>query len=358
MGQDNAAEVNTEFNRLEPPTDEDMLKLPMGWFCATCTVENPDMDALACYLCQAPRTFEEVIKYPTVAPVIQQSQHEEKQSTSDESAKAKQLTFVTWNVWCNEKLKVMERMQAIGAVISQHSPDIIALQECTPLILDVLQSCSWYQNGAYQCTQPPSQGVSDANLCFNVLMTKHEVAGDVSFKAFANSSTHRHLLTVPIRIKRDNGESVTVMAATAQLESNVAKSVVQLTFALSAQHRYENVIFGGDMGGAHGTMQRMKEPWVDCFHAAHPKADGFTYDTQSNGMLSGEQRIQQRVDRVLYKSSKKGNLQLVSCEMIGTEAISKESFVKTVRRENGQEQLILPVLPSHHYGLCATFDIV
>jgi len=48
----------------------------------------------------------------------------------------KVLTFITWNVWFNEELKVRERMNAIGTII-KHDADIVCLQEVTPLILDI-----------------------------------------------------------------------------------------------------------------------------------------------------------------------------------------------------------------------------
>merc|ERR1712154_227211 len=104
---------------------------------------------------------------------------------------------------------------------------------------------------------------------------------------------------------------------------------------------HANVIVGGDLNWTsevEGEMGKLVgKPWVDCFRKVKPDEDGYTYDTQSNGMLAGQGRVQERVDRVLYKE--KGNLRLVSCEMIGREAIPNESFVRVVHREDGKEEL-------------------
>ncbi len=75
-------------------------------------------------------------------------------------------------------------------------------------------------------------------------------------------------------------------------------------------------------------------------------------------MLSGY--LMNRLDRILYRNRNGhgGRLRLKQCFMIGREAIPNLSYVKTLKRKNGNEQKILPVLPSDHYGLCAQFEIV
>eukprot|EP01083_Nonionella_stella_P095946 269503_1 len=110
-----------------------------GWYCGACTVENQDMDTLKCYLCDTPRTYEEKIKYPTISPVgaildkldpikwprVAQNNNSKEQKDNDQSS----LTYITWNVWFQEEIQVIERMKAIGNIIDKHKADIVCFQE-------------------------------------------------------------------------------------------------------------------------------------------------------------------------------------------------------------------------------------
>eukprot|EP00485_Elphidium_margaritaceum_P007766 CAMPEP_0202703884 /NCGR_PEP_ID=MMETSP1385-20130828/16677_1 /ASSEMBLY_ACC=CAM_ASM_000861 /TAXON_ID=933848 /ORGANISM="Elphidium margaritaceum" /LENGTH=453 /DNA_ID=CAMNT_0049361805 /DNA_START=22 /DNA_END=1383 /DNA_ORIENTATION=- len=397
-------EVGTEFSRLQKPTDEDMLKLPLGWYCSACTVENEDMDAQRCYLCDTPRTFEESVKYPCPQPqsampptsnhntaaacadsvVINNSSNEEqkqqKQSTSsDSSPDNTQLTVITWNVWFNEELRVIERMKAIGETIEAYNADIVCLQEVTPLILDILQSAAWYKQ--YESTILPNHGFFQGLTYFNVILTKHEFVRDaIQFKPFGNTQMGRHLIVAPIKLKHKGARSGTIVhAATTHLESPVgtyaggkkdkfsAERKQQLQQALSVLDdrnvcSNNNIVFGGDFNWCKPTKNvqndgdlnaHLNQNWIDCYSRLHANENGYTYDAKSNGMLLGY--LQNRLDRILLKQT--GNLCLNQIEIIGREAIPNLRYAKVVRRKKGDETQMLPVLPSDHYGLCATFDI-
>jgi len=387
---------NGTFNDLsfgQPPEKKRKLshKIKNGWFCGACTVENPDMDALKCYLCETPRTFQEKIRYPVVSPVVFEANNEHKNNqkvdnmenkedeNKEENGKQKEnnsLTFITWNVWFNEELQILERLNGIGNIIKLHDADIVCLQEITPLILDIIQSMPWYKNG-YSSTILPSHGFFAGLSYFNVIVTKHEFIRDsIQFKPFSNSSMGRHLIITPIKM----GNGKIVHAATSHLESPVGtyqggkkdkfspERKEQLRYSVELLDKKEicsnnNVIFGGDMNWCRATKNNendgdikkfLNKNWTDCWFKLHPNDNGYTYDAKTNGMLSGY--LQNRVDRILYKNN--GELKLISCEMIGREAIPNVTYIKTFKRKNGDEQKILPVLPSDHYGLVAKFDFV
>mmetsp|Transcript_28537 Transcript_28537/g.45119 ORF Transcript_28537/g.45119 Transcript_28537/m.45119 type:complete len:484 (+) Transcript_28537:32-1483(+) len=437
--EDDANEVNTEFDRLHRPTDEDMLKMPLGWYCSACTVENGEMDSLKCYLCETPRNFQETLKYPELSPVKlpheddgdvpennsnindnndnntkhqhdeNPKQHDQEQDDEDddfvivnnadaESAdhaenkendgnnnnnkhKDNELTFLTWNVWFNEELSVLERMHAIGEHIESRQADIVCLQEVTPLILDILQGGAWCKQ--YQSTVLPNHGYFSDLRYFNVILTKHEFIRDsIQFKPFTNSVMGRHLIVTPIRLKnKGKYTDKIVYAATSHLESPVgtyqggkkdkysAERKQQLKYSLDVLDNRQicennNVIFGGDMNWCKpakngnnendGDMNdHLNAHWIDCYHKLYPNEPGYTYDAKTNGMLAGF--LQNRVDRVLYKEN--GDLKLLDIRIIGREAIPNLRYKKVFNRKGGAEEKMLPVLPSDHYGLCATFAL-
>ena len=333
------------------------------------------MDALKCYLCETPRTFEERVKYPNITPVLIDNEKEyviinnkdiEMKENNQQQQQKTTLTFITWNVWFNEELKVIERMKAIGDIIAFHDADIVCLQEVTPLILDILTNGEWYESNGYSSTILPSHGSFNGLRYFNVILTKHEFIRDsIQFKSFSNSSMGRHLIIAPIKIK-----DRTIYAATSHFESPVglneggkkdrysAERKEQLKYSLMLLDDASNVMFGGDMNWCQqedyqndGDMNVfLGNHWSDCFDELYPDKDGFTYDAKTNGSLVGN--LQNRVDRILYK--KKSSLRLIECQMIGREVIPNLSFIK----KHGNMQKRLPVLPSDHYGLMAKFEIV
>eukprot|EP01083_Nonionella_stella_P149462 474826_1 len=345
-----------------------------GWHCSACTVENQDMDTLKCYLCDTPRTYEEKIKYPTISPVTQNNNSKE-QKDNDQSS----LTYITWNVWFQEEIQVIERMKAIGNIIDKHKADIVCFQEITPLILDILQNGDWYRNNGYSSTILPSHGAFEGLRYFNVIMTRHEFVRDaIQFKYFKNTQMGRHLIVTPIQLKTNDKRIV--YAATSHLESPVGTWAGGRKDKFSPQRKEQlahslqvldddkicsnkNVIFGGDFNWCRPTKNAENDgdlnkllhgPWTDCWHALHPNDKGYTYDAKANGMLSGY--LQNRLDRIVYK--KNGDLRLKSCQMIGREAIPNITYVKTFKRKKGNEDKILPVFPSDHFGLVAQFDII
>ena len=324
------------------------------WICSACTLKNTDMNAIQCSLCETPRKFVS----------------EEKEQKID-CNEEKELTFITYNVWFNEELKVKERMNAIGNIIKSHDADIVCLQEVTPLILSLLQSGHWYKSGGYTLCSLP---LAIRQLpYFNVILTKHEfVKGSGKLIPFSNSRMGRFLVMTPIQLK--NNKKRIVYAATTHLESPVgayaggkkdkfsAERIEQFQFSLASLDEFcknSNVIFGGDMNWCRptknyendGDMNKfLGKEWIDCYQHLHPNENGYTYDGKQNGMLSNY--LQNRLDRVLYKNT--GELKLIECDMIGKDAIPSVEYTKVVRKK----QKTLPVLPSDHYGLMAKFDFV
>jgi tyrosyl-DNA phosphodiesterase 2 len=50
---------------------------------------------------------------------------------------------LSYNVWFNA-VALVERMAAIGSIVSIHDPDVICFQEVTPTILRLFASAAWW----------------------------------------------------------------------------------------------------------------------------------------------------------------------------------------------------------------------
>ena len=88
--------------------------------------------------------------------------------------------------------------------------------------------------------------------------------------------------------------------------------------------------------------------WVDPWDELKPGEDGWTYDTKANPMLSGNRKLQKRMDRFVCKLP---DFKIDSIEMIGKEAIPGISYMKEKKVGKNVRELELPVLPSDHFGL-------
>ena len=87
---------------------------------------------------------------------------------------------------------------------------------------------------------------------------------------------------------------------------------------------------------------------VDAWTEQNPKDPGLTYDGKRNPMLGPYNRLRSRLDRVFCKMSK---YKLASVVMVGTQAIAGVTYTRSYKKG----PTILPVLPSDHFGLLASF---
>ncbi|KAI3929668.1 hypothetical protein MKX01_025836 [Papaver californicum] len=95
------------------------------------------------------------------------------------------------------------------------------------------------------------------------------------------------------------------------------------------------------------------EGWVDAWTELKPGDNGYTYDTKSNQMISCNWPLRKRLDRFVCKFQ---DYKICGIEMIGMEAIPGLSYRKEKKVRGQLQELMLPVLPSDHYGLLLTIS--
>ena len=167
----------------------------------------------------------------------------------------------------------------------------------------------------------------------------------------------REICVAEIEVQKDKP----LVVATSHLESPCPappkwdqmyskERVDQATEAINFLKKNQNVVFAGDMNWDDKLDGQFPLPdgWFDAWVKLRPEENGWTYDTKSNQMLSGNRTLQKRLDRFVCKLH---DFKISRIEMIGRDAIPGLSYIKEKKVKKEIKNLELPVLPSDHYGL-------
>lgn len=311
------------------------------------TVGNKFRPLRSCSASDSPAKDSKVEEAPS-----RQENAESVAKVQNSSEKETTLVFLTYNVWFREDLEVHARMKALGDLIEQHQPHFICFQEVTPNIYEIFRHSSWWAK--YKCSVSPEHAMRRAYFCMQLSRLPIE---DFRRKPYANSIMGRELCIAEV----DAGMGKQLVVATTHLESPCpappkwdqmysAERVFQAKESLNLLKNLPNVVFGGDMNwddkldGA----PPLPDGWSDVWVKLRPGQDGWTYDTKSNQMLTGNRLLQKRLDRIFCHFQ---DFEVESIDMIGTNPIPGLSHKKE-KKTRGQSQILtLPVLPSDHYGL-------
>lgn len=181
-----------------------------------------------------------------------------------------------------------------------------------------------------------------------------------SFKCspFNNSVMGRELCIAEVEAEKS------VVIATSHLESPCPsppkwdqmyskERVDQAKEVIDLLSQNPNVIFSGDMNWDEKRDGEfpLQEGWIDAWKQLRAEESGWTYDTKLNKMLTGNRSLQKRLDRFMCKMR---DFKVNEIEMIGMEPIPGLSYSKEKKVGKEKKTLVLPVLPSDHYGLLVT----
>uniref|UniRef100_A0ACD5V5H7 Uncharacterized protein n=1 Tax=Avena sativa TaxID=4498 RepID=A0ACD5V5H7_AVESA len=358
--------------------------LPPQWICGRCTLCNPKSLA-TCDACGAARPLEaeaaddaDALDLSAIAGaaflplrgcsrkraraaspdviVEEGGSSNQRDETTAEEVNAethldkKIIKVMTYNLWFREDLELSKRMKAIGDLIQLHKPDLICFQEVTSNIYQLLQKSGWWQE--YKCSLSDKLAMYMDKPYFCMQMSKFPL-DSVKCLPFGNSIMGRELSVAEINIE---GE-IKLVLATSHLESPCRwdqmfskERVTQANESMRILDRFRNVIFGGDMNWddkGDGPFPLL-DGWTDPWDALKPGDEGWTYDTKANGMLTGNRKLQKRMDRFVCKLP---DFEIDAIEMIGKEAIPGITYLKEKKVGKNVRELELPVLPSDHFGL-------
>ena len=121
--------------------------------------------------------------------------------------------------------------------------------------------------------------------------------------------------------------------------------IAQAKEAVNFLKKFPNVVFCGDMNW--DEKFPLSDGWIDAWADLRPGENGWTYDTVSNPMLSCNRPLQKRLDRFICNLC---DFKLNAIIMIGVEGRPGVSYMEE-KKVRWVRKLMLPVLPSDHYGL-------
>ncbi|RLN35071.1 uncharacterized protein C2845_PM03G08180 [Panicum miliaceum] len=252
------------------------------------------------------------------------------------------IKFLTYNVWSCEHVAVYRRIRAICEIIERHDPDVIFLQIPPPLLVNL--STVWALVAVEQVACPRG-GSSDYR------------------GSWAMGSS---LTSAPPRCSRAGEIPSDLMSAWVYGRPRLRAATCSLAGPtpsdIGAVHRRaragaflehfdvldRNVVLGGDLGwddDLDGPLRLGGDGWVDAWSELRG-GGGWTYDVVANPMLRGLNlpAARRRPDRFICKLR---DFALGSIKMVGVEPIPG------VARFDDKGN-VLPVLPSHHFGLRLT----
>jgi len=291
-------------------------------------------------------------------------------STSRKRAKVLQrFSALTYNVWFNEEVALLERVQAIVEVIEGEKPTFLALQEMTPLILKLmagpLKAMGYnakVQNGMQQsyftvlCSRLPWLFCRETDFA-NSIMSRGLLYGAVKFPNGQKTivgTTHLESAIPPFYgdARKSNERKLQLLECFKTLDSVFTSENASACILL------------GDLNWDEGDRPYKKDPrkrtftkdgqmrlpegWRDAWTTKFPGAsfeEGCTYNSRANPMLRGSFAF--RPDRILFKGIYSACP--VDVRIVGT------SLIKDVTYQEPRSGKNLPVLPSDHFGLICNF---
>jgi hypothetical protein len=282
-------------------------------------------------------------------------------ATSDDG----DVTFLTYNVWFEESVALKSRMRAIVSIVRLHRPHVLALQEVTQNISDLI-SPELAALG-YRLFRQPS--IEDGS--YGVMLCTTLPAQLVRVRGFKGSIMRRALVYAVCTLPGGGR----LVVGTAHLESvlsdaerraperhaQMVECFRQLAEA-SAEHGNAPAVLLGDVNWTdpvpRGADNDGKVPipppdelgrvWREVEYS------GFSYDQQKNGMLPGS--------KLRYKSDRgfvlPGNRDVwnVRGTLVGTDPLPGET--RTLDNRYSRKTSLLPVLPSDHFGVLFTVPTI
>ncbi|KAA8520093.1 hypothetical protein F0562_014349 [Nyssa sinensis] len=284
---------------------------------------------------------------PKGADIAQNAEFYSHQTATQKDHKIKILTY---NVWSREDVELHKRMKAVSDLIELHSPDVICFQEVTSNIYDIFKLFKWWK--AYRCSVSNEMAKSQ-QPSFCVQLSKLAWTAFGCRRLLSTSKMERELSIAEFEVSM--GKRMTV--ATCHLKRPDTKSnkfswerVDHAKAALNLLKNSPNVIFCGDMNWDDELDGEFPlfPGWVDAWTELRAGERGWTYDTESNPMLAGNQPQQKRLDRFICRLK---DFKLRTVDIIGMEAIPGLSYCEKKWVGSRARKPKRPVLPSDHYGL-------
>ena len=252
------------------------------------------------------------------------------------SVKSNSLTIASFNVLHNlyekEKIQTEKRLPAIVEQLRQCDADIIAIQEATPDLLELLLSQGWVRD----------YYVSDSIAAETIQPFGNLLLSRLPFTAVEHEfSAHKKAMIGNWFINSELLQVAVVHLTSSRAKNSAEKRKYQLTTLLNHLYKQSgNYLIVGDFNTRNNLQEVANiSNFIDVWQELRPDEAGYTFDPQINPLaklmsLEGEAA---RFDRILLSDENGGwvadNVNLFACEPV----------------ENTQDT----IYPSDHFGIRA-----
>ena len=230
-----------------------------------------------------------------------------------EPDKPGELRVLTWNVWFGDHM-FEERTAALVAELDRRRPDVIALQEVTPALLEHLAAEPWVRS-RYQ--------LSDVEMWqrYDIVMLSRLPVREVNVLELP-TQMGRRLLCLEL--------ACGLAVASVHLESMKESIDARVSQLLGIQPYLRRLgadsVLVGDMNFQPEDPREtaaIEPAFVDVWSALRPDDPGFTADSEANAMryMLKPRLSQKRIDRVFVR----GGWRATAIELVGTSAIDDEA---------------------------------
>ena len=253
-----------------------------------------------------------------------------------------QIRMLTYNIWRSPE-KMRERIEALGQIVQELEPDIVAFQEVTLENLDVLQEQGWLS--LYNLI-PPDVTKQGTKSIENYMFSLYPV--DKWFIYYFENSLRKPRQLVVAETKSAVSSSVKFVIAGTHLEpaGNTRIRELQLKESLKVLSRYENVCVMGDLNIEDKVDGDIVLPssWIDAWLSLPGNTDnnGLTWDRSKTPFASV-------IKRTVNATSYKARLDRVLCRL----SDFKVKEMKVV----GDKLTKSGILPSDHFGVFTVIEL-
>ncbi len=256
--------------------------------------------------------------------------------TESNSQSFDSLTIASYNVLIDvhhpDRIQTQKRLPAILSELRKTDADIIALQEVTPALIDLLLKTDWVRDyfiseSAYADKVKPYGNLIMSRFPFQLV--EHQFSG------------HKRSLVGRWKFNDKLVHLANVHLTSNHSENSFQKRTQQLATVINyLQQKSGEYLIVGDLNTRGDEQQEIIDyaEFVDLWQQLHPGEDGYTFDPSRNPLamlmsLGGEPA---RFDRILLHQGLESDYQPKLIELFGCEPV------------NGTEGAIYP---SDHFGV-------
>ena len=266
-------------------------------------------------------------------------------SSSIGRTRSKEISMLTFNIWFSTE-KMRERMEALGQIVEDLEPDLLAFQEVTLENLAILQEQRWFSR--YRLIPPDIAKQGGLPKSFVVILSAYPVDNWQVYPFKQNSPRNRRLVIAETKTSVSSASVKFVITAThlANAGYNTRLREAQLKESFKIISGYDNVCVMGDLNidvNTDGDIV-LPSPWIDAWLSipGNTNSNGYTWDRSKTPFASVLRRTvnatsyQARLDRVLCKLS---DFKVKDMRIVGDQ-LTKSG-----------------ILPSDHFGLFTVIEL-